>query len=56
MEPLLLHFSDTLNNVHINSKTGEYVAYLRMRRGGRRVVGRAAHQIFGTGRASRRSC
>lgn len=46
VEPVLLHFSDTLNNVHLNSKTGEYVAYLRMRRGGRRVVGRASTKDF----------
>lgn len=45
-EPLLLHYSDTLNNVHLNPKDGSYVAFLRMRRGGRRIVGRAETKDF----------
>ena len=45
-EPIFLHFSDTLNNVHLSPKDGAYVAFLRMRRGGRRVVGRAETKDF----------
>lgn len=46
VEPLLLHYSDTLNNVYVDEKTGKYVTYMRMRRGGRRVVGRAETSDF----------
>ncbi len=46
VEPLLLHYSDTLNNVTVDPATGKYVTYMRMRRGGRRVVGRAETTDF----------
>lgn len=46
VEPLLLHYSDTLNNVTIDPATGDYVTYMRMRRGGRRVVGRSETADF----------
>lgn len=46
VDPLLLHYSDTLNNVTIDPITGNYITFMRMRRGGRRVVGRSETTDF----------
>ncbi|CAG0943466.1 hypothetical protein ANRL1_01353 [Anaerolineae bacterium] len=45
-EPLMIWPSDTLNNVYWDEKLAKYVAYLRLRRDGRRIIVRAESADF----------
>jgi hypothetical protein len=45
-EPLMVHFSDTLNTASWDPALGRYVGYFRTWRGGRRCVGRAETEDF----------
>lgn len=45
-EPLMVHFSDTLNTAHWDPALGRYVGYFRTWRYGRRCVGRAETEDF----------
>lgn len=46
LDPLMVHYSDTLNNVSWDEARGRYVGYFRLRRAGRRVVARAETADF----------
>ena len=45
-EPLMVHFSDTLNTAYWDASLGRYVGYFRTWRYGRRCVGRAETEDF----------
>lgn len=45
-EPLMVHFSDTLNTANWDSALGRYVGYFRTWRHGRRCVGRAETEDY----------
>lgn len=45
-EPLMVHFSDTLNTAYWDAALGRYVGYFRTWRYGRRCVGRAETEDF----------